>query len=65
MYRSFVNQFAEYSDEKLIKLIATERNKPGWTNTRATYLLALRHVVNSKGLGQTIIGKEKINNTAK
>ena len=39
-----------YSTYRLIKLLETEKNKPGWTTTRSLYITALKQVVRDRGI---------------
>lgn len=49
-YDSLILQFTSYSDERVTELLRTEKNKSGWTNSRAIYISALKQVATNKGI---------------
>lgn len=45
-YDSTVARLSTYSKQRIKELVLAEKNNPGWTGTRAVYLIALRKVSN-------------------
>jgi hypothetical protein len=47
-YESAIRKFLSYPDEKLAELLLAESENPGWTNSRAIYLTALKRVIHAR-----------------
>lgn len=51
-YELAVIKLEKLTDKRLAELLLSEKDKPGWTSSRAVYLIALKHVVMSRGISQ-------------
>ena len=56
LFKRYMEQFNNYSDEEIIEVFNTEVGKGGWGTARASFLGALHEQLNSRKFDYTQIG---------